>query len=118
MTYLGIIVVSHLDRFAAECYDVCRDDGTCEGRPAGQNVHYQATTTPPEFRPLELDVDWRLLPKNSMYSIIRIPDQRDQLHGKLRGIQDFSYEPPDYPDFFWERRRGYSVLGLQASGIG
>lgn len=115
-TYLGIIVVSHLDRFATECFDVCIDDGTWHGQPAGQDGHSQATT-PPIFRPLELDVDWRLLPKDLMYSILRIPDQQDQLHGKLRGIQDFNYDPPDHPEYFWTRRRGYAVLGLHVSDI-
>ncbi|QJI43047.1 hypothetical protein HKK52_19550 [Pseudomonas sp. ADAK2] len=116
-TYLGIIVVSHLDRFATECFDVCIDDGTWHGQPAGQDGHSQATTPPPIFRPLELDVDWRLLPKDLMYSILRIPDQQDQLHGKLRGIQDFNYDPPDHPEYFWTRRRGYAVLGLHVSDI-
>lgn len=116
-TYLGIIVVSHLDRFATDCFDVCLDDGTLYGQPAGQDGHYQTTTTPPVFRPLELDVDWKLLPKGLMYSILRIPDQQDQIQGTLRGIQDFNYDPPDHPEFFWARRRGYAVLGLQASDI-
>ncbi|WP_130932202.1 hypothetical protein [Pseudomonas sp. Sample_24] len=116
-TYLGIIVVSHLDRFASECFDCCKDDGTWHGQPAGQDGYCQTTTSDPIFRPLELDVDWRLLPKDLMYSILRIPDQQDQLLGKLRGIQDFNYDPPDHPEFFWSRRRGYAVLGLQASDV-
>jgi len=116
-TYLGIIVVSHLDRFATQCFDVCIDDGTYQGKPAGQDGHYEATTVVPVFNPLELDGDWRVLPKELMYSILRLPDKQDQLHGKLRGIQEFNYDPPDHPDFFWSRRRGYAVLGLQASEL-
>lgn len=117
MAYLAIIVASHLDRFATECFDVCVDEGTQYGQPAGQDGHYQTTTPSPVFRPLELDVDWWQLPKDLMYSILRIPDQQDKLHGKLRGIQDFSYDPPDHPEYFWTRRRGYAVLGLQASDV-
>lgn len=116
-TYLGIIVVSHLDRFATECFDVCKDDGTWHGRPAGENGFYEATTSHPVFRPLEIDVDWRLLPKDLMYSILRIPDQQDRLQGKLQGILDYDYDPPDNPEYFWCRRRGYAVLGLQVSDI-
>lgn len=116
-TYLGIIVVSHLDRFVTECYEVCIDDGTWHGQPAGEDGHSKATTTAPIFRPLEIDVDWRLLPKELMYLILRIPDQQDQLHGKLRAIQDFDYDPPDHPEYFWTRRRGYAVLGLHVSDI-
>lgn len=117
MAYLGIICVSHLDRFASECFDVCMDDGTWHGQPAGKDGQCETTTSPPVFRPLDLDVDWRLLPKDLMYSILRIPDQQDKLHGKLRGIQDFDYDPPDHPEYFWSRRRGYAVLGLLASDI-
>jgi len=116
-TYLGIIVVSHLDRFATECFDVCLDDGTLQGRPASQDGECQPTSAVPVFRPLELDVDWRLLPKDLMYSVLRIPDQQDQIHGKLRAIQEFDFDPPDHPEYFWVRRRGYAVLGLQASDI-
>ncbi|MBJ2247480.1 hypothetical protein JFT42_17620 [Pseudomonas haemolytica] len=116
-TYLGIIVVSHLDRFAGQCYEVCIDDGTLRGRPAGQDGHCEATTTVPVFSPLELDVDWKLLPRELMYSILRIPDQQDQIHGKLQGIQEYDYDPPDHPEYFWVRRRSYAVLGLQASEL-
>ncbi|WP_428556590.1 hypothetical protein [Pseudomonas edaphica] len=116
-TYLGIIVVSHLEQFATQCFDVCIDDGTLRGQPAGEDGQSQTTTATPVFAPLELDVDWRLLPKDLMYSILRIPDLQDQLHGKLRGIQEYDYDPPDHPEFFWVRRRGYAVLGLQASDI-
>ncbi|WP_426101767.1 hypothetical protein [Pseudomonas sp. PSPC3-3] len=116
-TYLGIIVVSHLERFATGCLEVSLDDGTSQGQPAGEGGQYVTTTTAPLFHPLELDVDWRLLPKYLMYSVLRLPDQQDQLHGRLGGIMEFNYDPPDHADFFWARRRGYAVLGLQASDI-
>lgn len=116
-TYLGIIVVSHLDRFVNGCLEVSMDDGTLCGQPAGKDGYYETTVKPPEFRPLELDVDWKLLPKELMYSVLRLPDQQDQINGMLAGIMEFNYEPPDHPEFFWARRRGYAVLGLQASDI-
>ncbi|MCF9019678.1 hypothetical protein GIV21_16265 [Pseudomonas syringae] len=115
--YLGIVVVSHLERFASHCYEVCTDDGTSRGQPAGKNGHYEPTTLLPAFSPLELEVDWKVLPRDLMYSILRIPDQLDQLSGKLAGIQDFNYDPPDHPEYFLVRRRGHAVLGLQASGL-
>lgn len=113
--YLGIIVVSYLDRFATGCFDVSQDDGTSQGRPSGEDGSCQTTTVPPQFRPLELDVDWKLLPKDLMYSILRLPDQQDQLQGNLAGIWDFNYDPPEHIEYFQARRRGYAVLGLQAS---
>jgi hypothetical protein len=43
-TYLGIIVVSHLDRFTTQCFDVCMDDGTYHGQPAGQDGQYETSS--------------------------------------------------------------------------
>lgn len=115
--YLGIIVVSHLERFASQCYEVCVDDGTRRGQPAGQNGECEATTTLPVFSPLEIDVDWKLLPRALMYSILRLPDLHDKVRGRLDGIDKFTYDPPDHPEYFWVRRREHAVLGLQASGL-
>lgn len=114
-TYLGIIVASHLERFANGCIDVAQDDGTTQGIPSGKNGEHQTTTSLPEFRPLDLDVDWRMLPKGLMYSILRIPDKQDQLQRNLTGIQEFDPDPPEHVEYFQARRRGYAVLGLQAS---
>jgi hypothetical protein len=116
-TYLGIIVVSHLDRFATGCLDVAVDDGTQYGKPAGERGEYVPVITPPDFRPLDLDVEWKLLPMDLMYSILRLPDQQDQLQGNLTGIHQFNYDPPDHVEYFQARRRGYAVLGLQASDL-
>lgn len=114
-TYLAIIVASHLNRFATGCLDVSHDDGTIEGRPSGKTGHNETTTEPPAFRPLELDVDWKLLPKDLLYSILRVPDQLDQLEREISGIWQFEFDPPDHVVYFQARRRGYAVLGLQAS---
>ena len=116
-TYLGIIVVSHLDRFATGCLDVAVDDGTQYGQPAGERGEYVPVITPPDFRPLDLDVEWKLLPMDLMYSILRLPDQQDQLQGNLNGIHQFNYDPPDHVEYFQARRRGYAVLGLQVSDL-
>ncbi|MFG0863132.1 hypothetical protein [Pseudomonas sp. CJQ_13] len=117
ISYAGILLISHLDRFATECLEVARDDGTRQGQPAGEGGECQTVTTVPVFNPLDIDINWKLLPKDLMYSIIRIPDYQDKLHGKLSAIQEYSYDPPDHPEFFWTRQRGYAVLGLEVSKI-
>lgn len=66
--YLAILVVSHLDNFANSCLHVALDDGTWEGRPAGNNgEYYQTTVKPPEFLPLDIKVEWKVLPRDLMY---------------------------------------------------
>lgn len=116
--YIGIIVVSHLERFANGCLHVAYDDGTEQGLPAGNNGEQNAPTTlPPGFQPLEISVDWRLLPKDLMYPILRLPDQQEQLQSRLAAIQEYDFSPPDHTEFFLVRRRGYADLGLQASEL-
>lgn len=116
-TYLAIIVASQLNRLASGCLDVSQDDGTTQGQPSGETGHHETTTVAPDFRPLELDVDWKLLPKELLYSILRIPDQLDQLARNISGIWDFEFDPPEHIEYFHARRRGYALLGLQASEV-
>ncbi|WP_211222804.1 hypothetical protein [Paludibacterium yongneupense] len=115
--YLAIIVVSHLDRFANGCSAVAYDDGTEYGRPAGQGGICVSTVAAPEFLPLDLDVQWKALPKDLMYAILLLPDQREQIQNKLAALGDLDDDPPYYPEYFWTRQRDYADLGLQASNL-
>lgn len=115
-TFLSILVVSHLDRFVSGCWSVAMDDGTSEGRPAGRDGSHQTTVTPPEFLPLEIDVEWKVLPRDLMYEILQIPDRRERLQSQLSGIAEFD-GPPDYTDFFQARMRDYAELGLHVSAV-
>src|SRR3546814_9621353 len=72
-SYLAILVVAHLDRFVDGCVQVSFDDGTSEGRPAGKDgVYCEATVPPPSFDPLNLSVDWKVLPADLMYGILNL----------------------------------------------
>ncbi|CAJ0893674.1 hypothetical protein R20233_03759 [Ralstonia sp. LMG 32965] len=115
--YLAIVVASHLDRFANGCMHVALDDGTEEGRPAGNDGEYAPVAKPPEFQPLDIDVEWRVLPQKLMYPILRLPDQREQIQNRLAGIAEFDNDYPDHTEYFWARRRDYADLGLQTSNL-
>jgi len=117
--YLAIIVVSHLDRFATGCLHVALDDGTrYDGRPAGRNEEENVPTVkPPEFQPLDLNVEWKVLPQNLMYAILLLPNKREQIQSRLAGLSDFDEDYPEHSDYFWARRRDYSELGLEASDL-
>jgi hypothetical protein len=115
--YLAALVVAHLDRFANGCLPVAYDDGTKEGLPAGGDGQYhQTTATPPSFDPLELGVDWKVLPPALMADILQLPFQVEQLEHILDGIWQ-SDMGPDYPDFFWARQERYAELGLAVSEL-
>ncbi len=115
--YLAILVVSHLDSFANGSLHVALDDGTWEGRPAGNNGEYYSTTVkPPEFLPLDIKVEWKVLPRDLMYDILQIPDKREHIESRIAGIWEFD-DPPDYCEFFWARQRDYAELGLHVSAV-
>lgn len=115
-SYLAILVVSHLDRFANGCMHVALDDGTEYGRPAGNGEYNQVTVPAPEFLPLDIKVEWKVLPKDLMYDILQIPDKREHIENRIIGIWEFD-DPPDYSEFFWARQRDYAELGLHVSAV-
>lgn len=115
-SYLAIIVVSHLDRFANGCMGVAHDDGMEYGAPAGKDGTYQATVTAPEFKPLDIDVEWKVLPKDLMYDILQIPDKREHIQNHVAGVWEFD-DPPDYSNYFAARQRDYAELGLHVSAV-
>lgn len=116
-SYLAILVITHLDRFADGCLSVANDDGTCEGRPAGKDaIYYQTTVKPPKFAPLDIKVEWRVLPRKLMYDILEIPAEQERLENQLGNVWEYD-DPPEYGDFFMRRQRDYAALGLKVSGI-
>jgi hypothetical protein len=115
-SYLAILVVTHLDRFVSGCLHVAYDDGTSEGQPAGGDGYYRTTVEPPEFAPLDIKVEWRVLPRQLMYDILEIPAKVEHLQNQLAGVMEFD-DPPNYGEFFWRRRRDYAKLGLKVSAV-
>lgn len=114
--YLAILVASHLDRFANGCWGCALDDGTKYGQPAGSDDRYQTTVEPPQFNPLEIDVEWKVLPKDLMYDILQIPDKRERINNRLAGIEEHG-DPYDQGEYFWVRQRDYAELGLHTSSV-
>jgi hypothetical protein len=116
-SYLAILVVAHLDRFVDGCVSVSFDDGTSEGRPAGTDgVYHEATVKAPTFDPLALNVHWKVLPADLMYSVLNLPYRAEQLANHIGGVWEFD-DPPDYTETFWTRQQGYALLGLEVSAL-
>lgn len=114
--YLSIVVANELNEYVNRCLLVARDDGTDEGRPAGENDCNEITVTAPTFSPLTLGVDWKCLPTNLMLEILRIPSLDAKVKNKLSDPYGYD-EPPDYREFFWDRRQWYGELGLEVAQI-
>lgn len=115
--YLAILVVSHIDRFAAGCSYVAFDDGTEYGQPAGGDGEYRATTTPPEFQPLDIKVEWKTLPNELLYDIMMLPHKKERIQTRLAGISEYADDYPDHAEWFWARRRDYAELALHAFDV-
>jgi hypothetical protein len=117
MSYLAILVVAHLDRFANGCLYVAQDDGTDEGRPAGDDgVSHEETVKPPTIDPLALDVNWKVLPAELMYGILNLPYRKEQLVRQIWGERHPS-DYPDYTDYFWARQYAFAEFGLEVSVV-
>jgi hypothetical protein len=96
---------------------VAYDDGTSDGRPAGDDGrYYQTTVRTPEFAPLDIKVEWRVLSRKLMYEVLDIPAKQEHLENKLAAVWKFD-AGPNYTESFWRRRRDYAELGLQVSAI-
>lgn len=115
-SYLAILVGSHLDRFANGCWGCALDDGTECGQPAGGDGRYQTTVEPPHFSPLEIDVEWKVLPKSLLYDILQISDKHERISNRLANIAEHG-DPYDLGEYFWVRQRDYAELGLHTSAI-
>ncbi|MGF6180177.1 hypothetical protein ABIB42_001177 [Massilia sp. UYP32] len=115
--YLGILVTSHLEKLADECYQVAFDNGEIYGRPAGNEGQYWATvTTLPNFAPLELDVDWKSLPADLMHRILSLPYQIEQLRRHISAVHEMD-DFPDFTEYFWVRQIEFAKLGLHVSEL-
>lgn len=115
--YLGILVLAHLDRFARQCLEVSYDNGTIQGQPASDDgIYHQFTVMEPRFEPLELKVDWKVLPADLMYHILNLPYKTEQLIDQVYGVREHD-EPPEYTETFWTRQQGFAELGLEVSAL-
>jgi hypothetical protein len=116
LTYLAILVTGHLQRFVDGCVAVVDDDGTSYGQPAGEGGFHEATVETPRFEPLKLEVNWKSLPPRLMDEIVSLPYHIDSLNGHVASVGEFD-DPPDFANYFWERRHGYATLGLKVSAL-
>jgi hypothetical protein len=116
MTYLAILVVAHLDRLIDRCVAVVSDDGTSYGQPAGEDGIHEITVDSPTFEPLTWDVNWKSLSSTLMYEILSLPYAIEVLNHRISDAAEYD-SPPDYAEFFWERRHGYAVLGLKVADL-
>lgn len=116
LDYLAIRVAPIFDHFAADCIEVCRDDGLFQGSRDEHGCKVPQVDTP-KLELLAIDVDWKSLPTDLMNEILNFSTLVDTANSYIISIIDFVAGPPDYDEFFEERAEKYSELGLRAIEI-
>lgn len=106
--YLAIRVVCELDPLIYACCSVSTDSG----RTGGDGVHKAATKLPSISLPT--DVDWRSLDPDLMYRVLSLPNEIAAANQSIASTMDHIATPPDYPEYFHQRRMSYARLGLCA----
>ena len=107
--YLAIRVVTKLDDFVEGCVEVSIDTG----QPDKDGYHH-ANSDAPVFDIDSLAVDWKSIPSELMYKILSFPTLVDSANNNIHAVAEYQASPPDYSEFFEERRFQYSKLGLTA----
>ena len=112
LSYLSLLVAAHLDQLVDACIEVAHDDGTDEyGAPStAQGVHHP-TTSAPNFAPLELDVNWKIVPRALMQEILDLPAKLQRVRRQVSADWDDN-DVPDFTISFWARQTAYAGLGL------
>lgn len=110
--YLAIIVTSSLEQFIVGCREVVTDNGTED-----QNGYTCYRSKAPSFTPLELEVDWKILPQDLLYDLLNLPQVVHEANSYISAVSDYTATPPDFAEFYEARVTKYAALGLLAIQI-
>lgn len=110
--YLAIRVVCILDKYVEDCVDVVKDDGHSEGQRDSEGCLRPQVKSPgaPIF---PADIDWKSIDQDLMYKLLSLPSEVEAADRMIRFISEIAV-PPDYDEWFDERKFYYSKFGLAA----
>jgi hypothetical protein len=114
--YLAILLGTDLGLYIDACMAVAFDDGREEG-PWSDFEERSPRTETPVFNPRDLDVEWKSLPPDLLDDIFSLPKGAGELRARLSQIEEYISDPPDHPEYFWQRRTGWAEIGLDVSAI-
>lgn len=113
--YLAIRVVCILDKFMEDCADVVKDDGLQFGQRTPEGC-LEPQISVPQIPVFPEDVDWRSIDQELMYKILSFPSDIAAGNKLIDFTQNIS-GPPDYEEWFDERRYHYATFGLTADRL-
>jgi len=110
--YLAVRIVCVLDKYLNDCTDVVTDDGLSYGQRTSDGcLEPQVKTPGPPVYPD--DVDWKSIDHELMYRLLSFPSEVADGDRMISFTWDIA-GPPDYEDWFDERKFQYSQFGLMA----
>lgn len=110
--YLAIRIVCILDKYLQDCTDVIKDDGLSFGQRTKEGyLKAQVKTPGPPIFPE--DVDWKSIDHELMYKILSFPSDVENGDRIIESAANIS-SPPDFEDWFEERKFHYCKFGLTA----
>lgn len=118
----SVLVSDRLAVFIKGCIWVAADEGLDEyGQPAGMpREGYPAVRAPttdlPNWEPSSIDAQWKFLDPNLVDQLFKLSLLVDEANWRIAGA-DFEPDPPEYYEFFYQRRMQYADLGLRAISL-
>jgi hypothetical protein len=108
--YLAIRVICKLDPFVSECCEIAGDEGAPDASGCMTPEVDDPTISFPE------NVDWRSIKPDLMYRLLGLANSVDDARRSI----GFAWEiagPPEYSEFYEERKIQYGELGLDALAL-
>lgn len=110
--YLAIRIVCILDKYLKDCVEVVKDDGLSYGQRTSEGYLAPQVTAPgPPIFPE--DVDWKSIDYNLMYRLLSLPAEVEAADRMIKYSLEIA-SPPDFEDWFIERKFHYCQFGLIA----
>lgn len=109
--YLAIRLVCVLDPFIYRCCSISMDDGEPD-----QDGYYVPQVEAPAIV-LPDNVDWRCLDQQLMYRALSFPNDIEAAKQSISAALEYAGSPPDYPEYFIQRRKSFAQLGLAAVSL-
>lgn len=110
--YLAIRVVCILDKYMEDCANVVKDDGLSEGQRSAEGCLCSQVKIPvaPSYPD---DIDWKSIDPDLMFALLSFPSEIEDGNRMIDSTEIISM-PPDYRDYFDERKLHYCSFGLMA----
>ncbi len=110
--YLAIRVVCILDKYLEDCTSVVKDDGLSYGQRSEDGCLAPQVKIPETIKYPE-DIDWKSIDHELMFKLLSFPAEIEDGNRIIYATEEIAV-PPDYQEWFDERKFRYCQFGLMA----